>query len=236
MPPSSWNCACSVRRTKKRATTAPDVELDPPALRNNPGKSASPFNLKEVPYVKQNLSPSCPECAKLKGKQASGSLCPAHQMAKRLADARTEYDTLQRKGYKGLYFDEKSGGFVAVHTDRIPNDHTSKNDKGVYDKEISMAMNFAKAGIRQELIVEDKERPSFDLYANTQPADYKQTSSAGNIIKMVEHAINHQGAEVVLLEITKRSDKMKDRLRELRIKGYIGYYYYSDMPNEVFPL
>ena len=52
MPPSDWNCACSVRPTNKDATEVPQGDYVNPVFQNNPGKTAEPVNLKEHPYVK----------------------------------------------------------------------------------------------------------------------------------------------------------------------------------------
>ena len=55
MPPSDWNCQCSVAPTDKPETAVPAVE-DPknPVFRNNPGKTAQFIKLAEHPYVKGN--------------------------------------------------------------------------------------------------------------------------------------------------------------------------------------
>lgn len=53
MPPSDWNCACSVRPTDKKATAVPDGDYVNPVFQNNPGKSAEFVKLKEHPYVKE---------------------------------------------------------------------------------------------------------------------------------------------------------------------------------------
>lgn len=52
MPPSAWNCACSVRPTDKEVTPVPGEEFVPPVFQNNPGKTAEFVNLKEHPYIK----------------------------------------------------------------------------------------------------------------------------------------------------------------------------------------
>lgn len=52
MPPSAWNCACSVRPTDKEVTPVPGEEFVTPVFRNNPGKTAEFINLKEHPYIK----------------------------------------------------------------------------------------------------------------------------------------------------------------------------------------
>ena len=52
MPPSDWNCKCSVRAVKTDPTDVPvDIPVVPPAFRNNPGKSAAIVNMGETPYL-----------------------------------------------------------------------------------------------------------------------------------------------------------------------------------------
>ena len=59
MPPSAWNCKCSVRKTRRAVTPVPaegpDEEAMPSALRQNPGKTASPLKLSEHPYLKGQM-------------------------------------------------------------------------------------------------------------------------------------------------------------------------------------
>ena len=90
MPPSSWNCACSVRPTKKEATAVPLEAGSSAPLRQNPGKTASPFRLTDHPYVKSSLDPTCPECRKLLvlprkladlTPEEERRLCPMHRIA-----------------------------------------------------------------------------------------------------------------------------------------------------------
>jgi len=51
MPPSDWNCRCSVRQTDKPETPVPEGD-SLPVFRNNPGKTAEPVNIKETAYYK----------------------------------------------------------------------------------------------------------------------------------------------------------------------------------------
>ena len=65
----------------------------PGALRNNPGKTASPYNLPEHPYLKGQGDPNCPECRRQglvpPGRRLSDDnhdgredeLCPLHRLA-----------------------------------------------------------------------------------------------------------------------------------------------------------
>lgn len=52
MPPSDWNCQCSVRQTDKDSTPVPGEELVSPAFENNPGDSAAFVKIEETPYYK----------------------------------------------------------------------------------------------------------------------------------------------------------------------------------------
>ena len=87
-PPSAWNCKCTVRKTDKPVTPVPsdggqsgsersERSSDIPAsLSQNPGKTASPFNLAEHPYLRGHGYPNCPECRRQglvqKGGQSEG--------------------------------------------------------------------------------------------------------------------------------------------------------------------
>ena len=75
----------------------------PPALRNNPGKTASPYNLPEHPYLKGQGDPNCPECRRQglvpPGRRLSDDnhdgredeLCPLHQLAEEKSRQKEDY-------------------------------------------------------------------------------------------------------------------------------------------------
>ena len=54
MPPSDWNCQCSVRQTDKDVTTVPGEEFVNIAFQNNAGESASFVNINETPFYKHS--------------------------------------------------------------------------------------------------------------------------------------------------------------------------------------
>lgn len=87
MPPSEWNCACSVEPTDEPTTAVPTIELVNPVLSNNPGKTATPFRLDKHPYLRGLGTASCPECRRqgLVTKNKLGDnkekLCPMHRLA-----------------------------------------------------------------------------------------------------------------------------------------------------------
>ncbi|MDR1454098.1 MAG: DUF935 family protein, partial [Tannerella sp.] len=51
MPPSDWNCKCSVKQTDRPASAVPDGDTNP-VFRNNPGKTAEFVNLKETSWIR----------------------------------------------------------------------------------------------------------------------------------------------------------------------------------------
>lgn len=69
MPPSAWNCACSVRPTNKDVTEVPPADLVNPVFKNNPGKTAQMINMKEHPYIKG----VCPYFDKCKRRTSGGN-------------------------------------------------------------------------------------------------------------------------------------------------------------------
>lgn len=54
MPPSDWNCQCSVRQTDKEITSVPGEEFVNSAFQNNAGESASFVNIDETPFYKHS--------------------------------------------------------------------------------------------------------------------------------------------------------------------------------------
>lgn len=135
MPPSAWNCKCSVRKTRRAVTPVPaegpDEEAMPSVLRQNPGKTASPLKLSEHPYLKGQGLPTCPECrrqglvssAELSDDPGEGELCPMHRLAREVADLkalieerRLLYEQLRNDpDYTDVAFDPKTGGLKATH-------------------------------------------------------------------------------------------------------------------------
>ena len=53
MPPSDWNCACSVRPTDADVTPVPGDEFVSPVFSNNPGKTAEFVKIDETTYFKE---------------------------------------------------------------------------------------------------------------------------------------------------------------------------------------
>lgn len=219
MPPSAWNCKCSVRKTRRAVTPVPaegpDDETMPPVLRQNPGKTASPLRLSEHPYLKGQGLPTCTECRRqglvssteLSDDPGEGELCPMHRLAKEVADRRALieerrllYEQLRKDpDYTDVAFDPKTGGLKATH----------------------VRHNFSKSvGSRGELAVQEVGfREGHAVILGDESSDFKvkvtdgswdgkpmeiatlQTGTANNIRNGLKHCAAKPSAQVAVLNI-----------------------------------
>lgn len=114
MPPSAWNCACSVRPTDKDVTPVPGEEYVPPVFQNNPGKTAEFVNIDEHPYKKD---------AKLSSKKEEQSV---YKIADDYIDL---YKKLKR--YDDIVFNKKefkSGGVLELPVNAEQNKQEQKKN------------------------------------------------------------------------------------------------------------
>ncbi len=144
MPPSDWNCACSVRQTDKETTPVPGEELVPPVFQNNPGKTAEFVKLDEHPYIK-GVCPYFSTCLRRKGKAPfpPATLADTEEGAENppirpeckiceLANKTDDYGFKKLKKYR-------NGGAVLAHV-KVDK---KKND---YKDILTVANHFAKKG------------------------------------------------------------------------------------------
>jgi hypothetical protein len=135
LPPSEWNCQCSVKPTNKEVTDVPD-EGEPvnPVFANNPGETAKLVNTEETPYYKNTP-------AEIRDQVA--------EFAKRAEKIRQRIEELKlrMKAYK-------SGGYLNIPAKE--NDKTSKN-QDVY------ARLAEKEGEKYTLMPGDKDPDAVNL-------------------------------------------------------------------------
>lgn len=232
MPPSAWNCKCSVRKTRQAVTPVPaegpDEEAMPTALRQNPGKTASPLKLSEHPYLKGQGLPTCPECrrqglvssAELSDEE--GKLCPMHRMAKAAADRRALveerrrlYDRLRRDpDYTDVAFDPKTGGLKATHVRH--NFSKSVGSRG--------ELAVQEVGFREgHAVILGDESSGFNVKVTDGTWDGKpmeiatmQTGTSSNVRNALKHCADKQDAKVAVLYCNQEVCEFE--------KGLIRYY------------
>ena len=156
MPPSDWNCKCSVRPTDLPETAIPEVEdTGNPTFRNNPGKSAQFIKLNEHPYIK-GLCPHVGNCPRQNSLNLSHQslltltshlslndpetppyrpeceICTLASLYHRIEENRKLYESLLKDpNYKDVQFNPQNGGLMATHKD-----HNFDPNRGHYEKNV----------------------------------------------------------------------------------------------------
>lgn len=223
MPPSAWNCKCSVRKTRRAVTPVPaegpDEEAMPSALRQNPGKTASPLKLSEHPYLKGQGLPTCPECRR-QGLVSSAELsdeedrlCPMHRMAKEAADLkalveerRRLYDRLRRDpDYTDVAFDPKTGGLKATHVR-----HNFEKKGGIGERraqEIGFRMGNAVILLEEDQTIHGVK--SVDGLWNGEKMEIATTltGSSNSILRGLSHCASKDGSRVAVIVIMKNASE-----------------------------
>src|SRR5690606_13433571 len=97
--------------------------------------------------------------------------------------------------WKREFFNDKNGGYLVIHKNRITASKINKNELQKFEKEYRMVKNLANSGYRIEMLEEVPRISSPDMLFNGIKADLKSVSSHNNIIKYADDAINKQGAE-----------------------------------------
>jgi hypothetical protein len=165
LPPSRWNCQCSVRPTNKPITTVPadDEPLDP-VFANNPGQTAKMVNTEETAYYTNTdaeLRVAIEELA-----------IRAERIRQRLAEIEFE-----RTNYN-------SGGYVDV-----PKTGQNKNE---LDKNVEVYGKLGKIGQKYALLnvinSEGKKNPDAINLLDYTYSDAK-TTVTGNIKNAVQNSI-----------------------------------------------
>ncbi len=152
-----------------------------------------------------------------------------------IALAREEFHGHDNSVWSKEYFDEKSGGYVVVHRQRIKHSKINKTERAKYEKEFYMAKIFAQNGYRVEMLQEIIGYSSPDVTINGILADLKRTEGINNIVKYARKAIRRQGAEIVLFQFDNNSAKLRLELLELKSGGYKALYFFTGK-NKVYEI
>jgi hypothetical protein len=225
MPPSDWNCKCSVRRSDSPATPVPAAGEGNPLFANNPGKTAEFVRLQEHPYVKgecsfvgscdrQNIQladrpykPACEIC--LFAKQY-------HANRARIEANRLEYERLKKdRNCREVKFNPETGGLYAEHKDHQFDKRTGKFERMAAETAFKYGR---KLILESELAPDGIKTPDGSM--DDAVCDIKSIEGTGkNNIKNKFSEANSQGAETVILFFTGEKYFSVDRIK----KGY-GMY------------
>jgi hypothetical protein len=135
--------------------------------------------------------------------------------------------------WKRAYFNKENGGYLLVDRERIRQGAINKQEKGKYEKELSMCQTLAQNGYKVEYLKEVEG--SFDIYLNGKAADLKKTASHNHILDYAKKAINKQGSKVVVFEFEKMTHSIQNELIKLKKLGINTKYFVSGV-NQIIDL
>lgn len=122
MPPSAWNCKCSVRATRKHPNNIPDdTPAVPPDFRFNPGKTAQTFRTEEHPYRKNTDKKTAVEVGKWYDKQYESELRALYK-EKYGSDWKRGYKLAETIGIPKNYSLDKKLNYIAGRIKDAPNE------------------------------------------------------------------------------------------------------------------
>lgn len=115
-----------------------------------------------------------------------------------------------------------NGGSVSTPKARLAKGNYNKQEQAKFEKELRMAKRFASGGHKIEFVANDVS--SFDVLIDGIKADFKSTSSPGNIVKYAKHATRKQGADLVLFECSSWGTPYIEAIDKLKRMGIHGKY------------
>ncbi|MDE6835966.1 MAG: phage head morphogenesis protein, partial [Muribaculaceae bacterium] len=223
-PPNGWNCRCTVvqvRKSKYPATPHDEaMHLGDEALKRD-SKGIFRFN----PGIEQSTVPAynpytirrCRDCDIAKGKSKLARITPPdNQLCEACSfirasvpstDAGIRIKKYNPDNWEYSYISSDNTGFVVTSNDRIKEAQINKSELKKYQKELSMCKDIADNGHEVVYLSETNREPgkTYDVMVDGIPTDLKALDGYGNLVKRVNHALNEQGAELVVLRLPSHS-------------------------------
>lgn len=255
MPPSDWNCACSVRQTDKEATPVPGEELVPPVFQNNPGKTAEFVKLDEHPYIK-GVCPYFSTCLRRKGKAPFPSItftdtpplgekegaenppirpeCKICELAKaymqnkeRIEANRKVYENLKKnRNYYNVKFNPKNGGLQATHVNHNFDPRTGEREKHVQKVRYNHGRAVIFESEKGKKIGENYTEGTWD----NKPFEIAsvETGSTSNVRNALKHCAKKDGSKIAVVHYLTRFELGEFHKGYKRYKGLKGTTQYKD--------
>jgi len=149
-----------------------------------------------------------------------------------IKEARAKFDSYGSEWEKTL-FDKDSGGYLVTQISRIAQSGKSDNEFKKFDKEQEMCKTLSRNGYAVEHL-DDNNGETYDIHLNGIKADLKKTGSHNNIANYAKEAIREQGAEIVVFEFEKETEKIHAEIILLRKKNIHGKYFFTKRDDVVY--
>ena len=146
--------------------------------------------------------------------------------------ARAKFDSYDTSVWKKDYFDNDTGGYFVTERARIAQSEKSKNETIKFLKEQEMCVTLAKNGYAMEHL-NDKWGETYDVHMDNIKADLKKTRSHNNIVNYAKDAVRYQGAEMVIFEFEKETEKIYSELARFKSYNIHGKYYFTHKKNVI---
>jgi hypothetical protein len=211
-PGNLWNCKCDWEETDEATTDGnPSAHIRHNGLEGNPAMTGEIFTDNSA-YIK-NIN------IKLDS-----------QTAKSYKNLQSLISNDNSKWRVDYYTDNE--GMLVTNRNRVKESEINKQERAKFNKEHSMCRTLAVNGHKIEY--RETVQGSFDIYFDGIPGDLKKLKSHNNIHKHAKHAINNQGAEIVVFEFEKMNVKTIEELKRLDELKISYVYFTSNEKNKIF--
>ena len=240
-PANRWNCKCSLEATDapSKAWSSPhDPPKAQPGLEENP-RHGHTFSDKH-PYFPE----SCSACPFYKPRGVKGRIervlvgrvkdchsCPYVDKAIMVAQLEEKYPLDK---WEHSYISESSG-YVITERARIAEGRRNSRERGIFAKEMAMS-KFAADNGHHIIYLRGTGRPpkeTYDIFFDGIPADLKSFSGTGAMIKQIKHALEEQGAKMVIVRLESENPELMEKLLEARRKLEARILYYVEGRDKV---
>ena len=192
-PGNLWNCKCDWEETDEATTDGnPSAHIRHNGLEGNPAITGEIFTDNSA-YIKNNIN------IKLDS-----------QTAKAYKNLQSLISNDNKKWRFDYYTDNE--GMLVTNRNRIKESEINKQERAKFNKEHSMCRTLANG---HKIEYRETVQGSFDIYFDGIPGDLKKLKSHNNIHKHAKHAINNQGAEIVVFEFEKMNVKTIEELKKI---------------------